>query len=333
MTENYPIDFVIMWVDGNDPAWREESSKYYREETGVDASTARVREWDNLQYWFRSVEKFTPWVNKIHFVTWGHLPKWLNAKHPKLHIVKHGDYIPKEYLPTFSTMAICLNLHRIEGLSEHFVTFDDDMFIGYETDRTRFFRKGLPVDFAQLTPLTPILPFAHYTLNCVAIIQQRHNILSSILKNPYKWFCPKYGVGTLLKNASLVPWSTNVGFKNPHIATPYLRSTHEKLWKEEFSILDASSRNKFRNYADVYDWLMRYEQLVTGNFVPNGIRDTRVDTISDTNAYEIANYIVKQKYRLFCINDSNDIKDFEKCKGVINAAFEKILPTKCTFEI
>ena len=137
------VDFVIIWVDGNDPEWRREKNEYKgvltREE---DDSEHRYRDWDNLQYWFRGVEKFCPWVRTIHFVTWGHLPKWLNTDNPKLHIVNHRDYIPAEYLPTFSSHTIELNLHRIEGLSERFVYFNDDMFIIKPTTEMDFFRNG-----------------------------------------------------------------------------------------------------------------------------------------------------------------------------------------------
>ena len=62
-------------------------------------------------------------------LTHGHLPKWLNINNPKLNIAKHSDFIPKEYLPTFSSHSIELNLHRIEGLVERFVYFNDDMFL------------------------------------------------------------------------------------------------------------------------------------------------------------------------------------------------------------
>lgn len=62
------IDFVIAWVDGNDPKWKKEREKYMPK-SGNDARDVRYRDWDNLKYWFRGVEKFAPWVNKIHFVT------------------------------------------------------------------------------------------------------------------------------------------------------------------------------------------------------------------------------------------------------------------------
>ena len=111
------IDFVILWVDGNDPAWREEFVRT-RQAENDDASEIRYRDWRNLHYWFRSAERFAPWVRKVHFITWGHLPAWLRRDHPKLHIVNHRDFIPAEYLPTFNSNTIELNIHRIEGLEE-----------------------------------------------------------------------------------------------------------------------------------------------------------------------------------------------------------------------
>ena len=60
-----------------------------------DDRDIRYRDWDNLQFWFRGVEKFAPWVNKIHFVTYGHLPKWLNVNNKKLNIVNHKDFMPE----------------------------------------------------------------------------------------------------------------------------------------------------------------------------------------------------------------------------------------------
>ena len=144
------IDFVIIWVDGGDPEWQAEKSKYQSDTENTDTRSIRYRDWDNLQYWFRAVEKYAPWVNKIHFVTWGHLPSWLDTTNPKLNIVNHKDYIPPEYLPTFSSHTIELNLHRIEGLAEQFVYFNDDMFLNKPVRPDDFFKNGLPCDTADV---------------------------------------------------------------------------------------------------------------------------------------------------------------------------------------
>ena len=88
---NQKIDFVIMWVDGSDPAWLEEKNKYLEKKIDTSNAINRYRDMGLLKYWFRGVEKFTPWVNKVHFVTWGHIPSWLNTNNPKLNVVRHED--------------------------------------------------------------------------------------------------------------------------------------------------------------------------------------------------------------------------------------------------
>jgi hypothetical protein len=304
MTQEHPIDFVLPWVDGNDPAWLQEFKQYYRGEKGVDASPSRFRNWDNLQYWFRGIETFAPWVRTVHFVTCGHLPKWLNTAHPQLHIVNTRDFIPKEYMPTFSSFPITLNMHRIEGLAEHFVYSNDDMFLGRPIPRTRFFRNGLPVDMAQLTVVPPINPFVHYTVNILEIVHRRHKVWRNILRHPYKWINPRYGIGAVCKTLSLLPWNSVASIRNPHQAIPLLRSVFEQMWQEEFAAFDTASRSKFRVHSDITDWLIRCEQLLSGKFVPHGIGDTRADTLSDANVESIARYITDQRYAMFCINET-----------------------------
>ena len=101
------IDFVIPWVDNTEPEWQKSFETYLPQSShSSDTREIRYRNWENLKYWFRGVEKFAPWVNKVHFITCGHKPDWLNLNAPKLHFVKHSDYIPSEYLPTFSTRPI-----------------------------------------------------------------------------------------------------------------------------------------------------------------------------------------------------------------------------------
>lgn len=135
------IDFVIPWVDGSDPEWRKSKNKYSGKiDEPVDITDARYRDWDILKYWFRGVEKYAPWVHKIYFVTCGQKPDWLNENHEKLILVNHEDYIPREYLPTFSANPIELNFHRIKNLSEHFVYFNDDVFITSKVEPEVFFK-------------------------------------------------------------------------------------------------------------------------------------------------------------------------------------------------
>ena len=115
--ENYPIDLVVTWVDESDLNWQSEKRKYeadIKKEIDTDNLVERYRDWNILRFWFRSVEKYAPWIRKVFFVTYGHLPEWINLNNEKLVVVKHEDFIPQEYLPTFSCRPIELNLWRIK---------------------------------------------------------------------------------------------------------------------------------------------------------------------------------------------------------------------------
>ena len=118
------IDFVITWVNGNDPQWQKERDAYAaNEHIEYYENNARFRDWDTLKYWFRGVEKYAPWANKIFFVTWGHLPDWLDINHPKLQIINHSAFIPAEYLPTFNSNVIEYFFHKINGILLRFLFF------------------------------------------------------------------------------------------------------------------------------------------------------------------------------------------------------------------
>ena len=254
------IDFVISWVNNNDPVWQDEKHKYQCQSQNYamnDAREMRYRDWDNLRYWFRGVEKFAPWVHEIFFVTWGHIPSWLNTEHPKLKVVNHQEYIPTQYLPTFSSRTIELNLHRIQGLSEQFVYFNDDMFIISKAEPEDFFCKGLPCDAAVLdalslngvdmngTPLNPEEIYAAYFFSTIPI--NRHFKKKDVIKqNFWKWFSPKYGI-QMARTLLLMPWNLFTGFKGYHLPYSMLKTTYREVWEKEQFLLDVASMHKFRN--------------------------------------------------------------------------------------
>ena len=167
------IDIVILWVDGADPLWLEEKAKYSPKKADYSSDANRFRDWDNLQYFFRGIEKYAPWVGNIFFITWGHVPAWLNTDHPKLKIIRHSDYIPRQYLPTYNSNTIELNLHRIEQLSEQFILFNDDMFLIRPSKPEDFFMNGQPRDEFSLNPVLPMgekYRIAHTIVNNMGVI-------------------------------------------------------------------------------------------------------------------------------------------------------------------
>ena len=220
---NQDIDFVIPWVDGSDPAWIEEFNKYCPEDKRIiDASEKRYRDFGLLRYWFRGVEQFAPWVRKVHFVTCGQKPDWLNLSAPKLHWVQHKDYIPQEYLPVFSSHPIELMMHKIPGIAEQIVYFNDDLFLTSPVRKKFFFRNGLPCDSAILGTIS-LTDIGHILLNNNNLINSVFSKKKVIRGNLGKWLNVKYGKA-LARTLLLLPYAGFTGFYNPH-------HTQNPFWK------------------------------------------------------------------------------------------------------
>ena len=325
------IDFVITWVDGNDKEWQKEKSKYKPDSTN-DNSDVRYRDFEYLKYWFRAIEKNANWVNKIFFVTYGHIPKWLNIDHPKLCIVKHSDFIPQKYLPTFSSTAIEMNLHRIENLSENFVYFNDDMFVLNKTKPTDFFKNGLPCDSAILSAIIPSGKdlFEHRLVNNINIINKYFKMKKVIFNNFFKWFNYKYGLEQI-RTILLLPWNNFSSIKISHLPASLKKSNFIELWNLEPKVMEDTCIQKFRNITSVNPWLIQNWQMVKGQFYPRRTSFGKFFILND-NDKRLDHLILKSNYKMICINDDKNIRDFDKLKIHIHSLFEQKFPEKSSYE-
>lgn len=328
------IDFVITWVDGKDSAWQEKRSNYLKG-TDIDNRDVRYRDWDNLHYWFRGVEKYANWVNKIYFVTCGQIPTWLNSKHEKLTIITHDSFIDKKYLPVFNSTAIEVNLHKIKGLSDKFVYFNDDTFITSSVRKTDFFIHNKPVDIGieNVIPLKldKDLVVNNIMRNHVMIINRHFNKKNFIKRNWRKWFSIRNGKD-VIRNILLFFWKDFCGFKTFHLPTPFLKSTFLEVELLEGEMLEKTSTHKFRSGNDVSQWLFQNWQIASGNYELPRRKYGQYFAAGADDVKRISNAIRKQKYRMVCINDEIYCDDFAKIRDKINEAFEYIFPEKSSFE-
>ena len=328
------IDFVITWVDDSDPKWRKEF-EYYSAKEGrvVDNSVIRYRDWGTLRYWFRGIEKFAPWVNKIYFVTYGHLPQWLNTDHPKLVVVKHEDYIPQAYLPTFNSKVIEYFFHKIKGLSDRFVYFNDDMFLIDRVSPERFFKNGLPCDIGALAIRRPDkILFSSTVFMSIGLINANFKKKAVLHKNMFKWYNFAY-IEASLRNLLCHRLNFFPGFVTHHIPQGFLKQTYDDVWANCEDDLIRTCSNKFRSYGDAAFWLIRYWQLASGHFSPyNVFKDGRFYRIIDEDISEIVKCIRSQQLKLLCLNDNFYKMDYEENKRKIIEAFDSILPNPCSFE-
>ncbi|ADV47238.1 hypothetical protein Nitsa_1995 [Nitratifractor salsuginis DSM 16511] len=329
------IDFVLLWVDGNDPEWQKDRERFSGE--NGDNRNIRFRDWQNLKYIFRAFEKFTPWVRKIHFVSYGHLPTWLNREHPKINIVNHQDYIDKEYLPVFNANPLEISMHKIRDLSEQFVYFNDDTFIIKAVKEERFFKWGLPRDVAVSNALSSSIGVGHFVLNAVEILNRHFSKHQAIKENLPKWFSLLYGK-EMIRNAALLPWPRFTGFVDPHMPQPFLKSTFKEVWDLERDRLEKTMRSRFRDCEDVNQYLFRYWQLAKGNFIPVSMKDTKYLTLTPEGIErgELEEALLSGRYRMVCLNDSEAIgeeESFEWAKKRVIEIFDKLLPEPSSFEV
>jgi len=337
------IDFVLTWVDGSDPAWNA-LKRQYQSSKGVVLSSdpeangeCRYRDYGLLKYWFRAVERFAPWVNRLFFVTCGQKPDWLDESNPKLRLVNHTDYIPSEYLPTFQSNPIEWNLHRIADLSEQFVLFNDDMFLLRPVNPDFFFKNELPV-----LPCDLGIPrwlsssnIGRVIINNCGILKQNMDVERMVWKHLGKYIDVRsLGFARAAKNiASIAVNKTVIPGTFGHLPMAHLKSTFDEIWQVAPKAMDTTSRNRFRSDDCVNHWLACAWNMISGKFYPaNEKRRGFFVLINDGTIARICDTITRQLSPQLCLNDKMSCPDLDQCFEKVAEAFNTLLPEKSSFE-
>jgi len=145
MPDDTKIDVVYTWVKDTPEFIAQKNS--YLDNPEVEANnSARFRDHDELKYSIRSVLKFIPWVNHIYIVTDNQIPDYINFNHPKVTLVSHQEIFKDTVYPNYNSNAIEWNLINIPNLNEHFIYFNDDVFVGKPLKPNYFYNKtGIPI--------------------------------------------------------------------------------------------------------------------------------------------------------------------------------------------
>ncbi len=198
------IDLVYLWVDSGDVDWLHKKDKYLDNNFKIALDTQSVSECryiDNneLRYSLRSVEMFAPWINNIYIVTDSQIPNWLNIENPKIHIIDHKDIIDEKYLPLFNSCAIELGIQNIEGLSEHFIYANDDMFFANKISPSFFFdTAGKPIyrlDKLSEQVYNESSDTYHQTIDSV------NKLFEGCLEDKYRNVVPNHQIDPYLKSS------------------------------------------------------------------------------------------------------------------------------------
>jgi hypothetical protein len=290
------MDVVITYVNWNDPVWQREYARCAVE----PMLKKRFRDWGTLKYLLRGIEKFMPFVGKVFLVVSGptQIPPWASSE---LRPVFHEDILPKKLVPTFNSCTIEMGIHRIEGLNERFLYFNDDMFPMAPCREEDFFSDGkVAIRFEP-----GLFGCGIYKRNCL----NSDRLARKCLGMPPSLF-----------------------FMRPqHICSPMLRSVCEEAYsKAEEEILRVSTR--LREAENVNQYFFLDYMYYSGRAVSRAISKKHF-SLALSSPDKILDFIYSSTARFACINDvSMSERKFIHSRELLLNAFERKFPDKSRFE-
>lgn len=305
----FPVDVVYTWVDGADPVWLEEKERTVGlpDESSSD-DPSRFRDREELRYSLRSVARYAPWVRHIFLVTAGQRPRWLADETPGLTMVDHREIFPEQDLPNYNSHAIESRLHRISGLSEHFLYFNDDVILGRPVRPENFFlSNGSSKFFLSRSTIPPGPPTE---------LEQAHEKARKLTRDALR---------------GLVGREANQLFKHtPHAFRKTILQELEEVLPDEFA---QTAANRLRDPRDlVLVWLYHYYAYFTGRSVPANIAYNYFDPSRQADARALRQLLRVRSLDTFCLNDVPHEQEPQLLDDQLQTFFAGYLPTPSPYE-
>lgn len=308
------VDLVYLWVDGNDPVWLAKKISFTGEFTQGSEVNAKGRFMNNdeLKYSLRSAEKFAPWIRRIFIVTDGQTPAWLDTSNPRIRLVDHSEILPPEARPCFNSRVLESQIYRIDGLSEHFLYANDDMFFGARIEPTFFFA----TDGAPIVRLKRrVFGRLHYWIKFMSG------------KRPGSYRTNVYLAASMVKKR----FGRFYGSIPHHNIDAYrlsdFKSFAENIFQDK---VQESLTHRLRTMDDFQRSAILYAAIATNRghirFVNN--RESLRISAHRTDYME---RLRRFNPKLFCLNDSPSVSDDDRRR--IRPFLEELFPEKSAFEL
>lgn len=293
------MDIVITYVDGSDPLWQAD----YARCIGKQALTKRYRDWGTLPYLFRGIEQCMPFIDNVFLVVArdSQVPKWINRDAVK--IVLHKDFIPAEFLPTFSASAIEMFIHLIKGLDEQYIYFNDDFYPLTESSAADFFRDGKVA--------------AHMAHHLCTF----GNLFRRFVRGSDRMARRAAGIGKSM-----------FYLRPQHSCQPMLRSVCAELYDRYKDEIHASV-TPLREPHNFNQYLYTDYAYFTGHTFKQRISNQHL-SLSVATPDSIRNSLLVSPKKFVCINDVQMSEDkYERLHKAMHDAFEQRFPHKSRFEL
>ena len=308
---DFDVDLVYLWCDGEEPAFAARKNEWLEkmEEKPSKKATndGRFVQVDELKYSLRSVEKYLPWTHHIYIVTDRQVPKWLNTNHPKITIVDHSEIIPQKYIPVFNSNAIETSIHKIPGLSEHFLFANDDMFVNRPLDKSFFFDGGKPI--VRLRKRKTKSSYQKMLEHTVSLIER------------------DFGKG--------IPFFSDGNFHPHHNIDPYLKSDYEACVNHYDKEYTETLGHRFRKITSVQRIIVSAYSFLKGHAKIKDVSSTKTDKKIDSILLFVFQKSWEKKLSdnepaLFCINDNE--RGTPEGRVRLKEFLESYFPQKSKFE-
>ncbi|HEU5128882.1 MAG TPA: stealth family protein [Glycomyces sp.] len=283
---DFPIDAVYMWVDGEDPEWMALRDRHLgvngdspAHMSGPSCYISR----DELKYSLRSLHAFAPFIRNVYIVTAGQTPAWLDTDAPGIRVVDHAEiFADPSVLPVFNSQAIEAQLHRIPGLSDHYLVLNDDTFFGRPVAPQQFFHSN---GIAQL-------PFSPAQIG---------------LGEPHIDEAAPSSAGKNVRRLLEADFDRFIASKFKHVPHPQLRKLAVELEERYADEVAATTASRFRDPGNINfaTALHHHYALFTGKGVPGRYRLQYIDVTADTAAERLAELSEQREADTFCLNDVN----------------------------
>ena len=330
-----PVDVVYLWVDGNDPQWRQKRQRHFNalnsegHESLAPHSNVegRYRNNEELRFSLRALEKFFPDHGHIYLVTDGQAPSWLKAS-DRLSVIDHRELIPSEALPTFDSSNIESYIHLIPDLSERYFYLNDDVFFGAPVRLDDWFSEtGVYVSWSD----DPEVTGEH--------MDAQSNSLENASRLSKAWLehkaqpLPASGAATRPLN----PAYRHTRRTFSHSPRPMLKSVLQELERDALSMFESVRSNVFRTWN---------RPTIIADFVPrwslaHGLAQLKAHShlyiSTGTCLASTALQDLQQQFGqldFFCINDTTDDAHSDDPRHLlIQTTLEALLPLASSHEV
>ncbi|MEV4641104.1 stealth family protein [Actinoplanes sp. NPDC049548] len=313
----FPIDIVYTWVDGSDPDWLQRKNASLaavgeQQINTIATNASRFISRDELKYSLRSIVAYAPWVRRIFLVTDDQMPPWLDHTDPRLTVVSHRELFGDTgVLPTFNSHAIESRLHRIPGLAEHFIYFNDDMFLG-----------------------RPVPPSAFFHANGIAKFFPSSAQLEAGAASVFD--APVTAAGKNNRRHILERFGRTITQKMQHVPYPLQKSVLEEIERVLPAEVRQTSEHPFRHPGDlsIPSSLQHYWAFLTQRAVPGSIKYTYADLAHASTPVQLAFLLSRRHCDVFCLNDTDSAVVAHSEQAAMLADFlPQYFPFRSPFEL